>query len=198
MICLNNVPPDSIHRQPTGDNPPNCQGRLWVTSGSTVHRAWCRINNRPLLSKSIMIWFTDTLTRHSPIKFADWVQFKNYNRSIFQVYRWLARYIYSGQGGYVCACDAREWCLQRTGAVPLKYRHAHRRTDTWPVARRTHLKVPRMHGASTLNVPSLWDFLRAILCVGGTAAARDVRCRYGGYRITFRPQSAAGDAEFET
>ena len=28
------------------------------------------------------------------------------------------------------------------------------------------LKVPRRHGVSTLNVPSLWDFLRAILCVG--------------------------------
>ena len=42
------------------------------------------------------------------------------------------------------------------------------------------------HGASTLSVPSLWDFLRAIRCVGGMAAARDVRCRYGGCRITFR------------
>ena len=60
------------------------------------------------------------------------------------------------------------------------------------------LKVPRRHGASTLKVPSLWDFLRAIRCVRGTAAARDVCCRYGGCRIIFRPQSAAGDAEFET
>ena len=35
--------------------------------------------------------------------------------------------------------DTREWCLQRTGAVPLRYRHAHRRTDRWPVARRMHV-----------------------------------------------------------
>ena len=119
-------------------------------------------------------------------------------RKFFQVYRWLARYIYSGQGGYVRPCDAREWCLQCTGAVPLRYRHAHRRTDTWPVAGERTLKVPRRNGASMLNVPSLWDFPRAIRCVGDTAAARDVRCRYGGCRIIFRPQSAAGDAEFET
>ena len=59
---------------------------------------------------------------------------------IFQVYRSLARYIYSGQGGYVRACDARKGCFQRTGAVPLRYRHAHRRTDTWPVARQTHVE----------------------------------------------------------
>ena len=60
-----------------------------------------------------------------------------------------------------------------------------RTRDQWHGERT--LKVPRRHGASTLNVPSLWDFLRAIRCVGGTAAARDVRCRYGGCRITFRP-----------
>ena len=41
---------------------------------------------------------------------------------------------------YVRSCDAREWCLQRIGAVPLRYRHAHRRTDTWTVARRTHVE----------------------------------------------------------
>ena len=38
------------------------------------------------------------------------------------------------------AVGAREWCLQRTGAVPLRYRHTHRRTDTWWVARRKHVE----------------------------------------------------------
>ena len=109
----------------------------------------------------------------------------------FQVYRWLARYIYSGHGGYVRACDAREWCHWGTDT------HTAVRTRGRWHGERT-LKVPRRHGASTLNVPSLWDFLRAIHCVGGTAAARDMRCRYGCRRITFRPQSAAGDAEFQT
>ena len=122
-------------------------------------------------------------------------------RYFFQAYRWLARYIYTYTLG-------REDLSVRATYVSGAFNApapCHWGTDTHTAVRtggRWHgertLKVPRKHGASTLNVPSLCDFLRAIRCVGGTAAARDVRCRYGGYRIIFRPQSAAGDAEFET
>ena len=116
----------------------------------------------------------------------------------FQVYRWLARYIYSGRVGYVRECDAWEWCLQHTGAVPLRYRHAHRRTDTWPVARRTHIEGTAEARRQYVERAFAVGFSACGSLRRGTAAARDVRRRHGGCGITFRPQSAAGDAEFET
>ena len=103
--------------------------------------------------------------------------------------------------GRICPCVRRTWVHGAFNAPAPCHWGTDTHTALWTRGRwhgeRT-LKVPRRHDASTLNVPSLWDFLRAIRCVGGTAVVRDVRCRYGGCRITFRPQSAAGNTEFET
>ena len=94
-------------------------------------------------------------------------------------------YIYSGQGGYVSACNAHEWCLQRTGAVPLRCRHAHRLTDMWLVARRTHVegttKAWRQYVERAFAVGFFCVRFGALearrpqeMCVAGTVAAESL------------------------
>ena len=78
--------------------------------------------------------------------------------------------IYSGQGGDVRACDAREWCLQSTGVVPRRYKHAHRPTDTWPVARGTHVEG---------TAKARRQYVERAFAVG-FSACDSVRRRHGG------------------